>query len=182
LQKLLGEQKYQTAWIGKWHLQSLPQGFNYWRILPDQGNYFQPDFIEMNKDTVRHDGYVTNLISDFSLDWLRNKNAEQPFFLVVGEKATHRNWMPDIQDLGAFDNIDFPLPDNFFDDYNNRIAALEQDMTISKTMILSSDLKVGNQKYSGVLSRLSPEQKASYENYYNKVLKSMIRSRTIAWH
>jgi len=173
LQKLLGQEHYQTAWIGKWHLQSLPQGFNYWRILPDQGNYFQPDFIHMNEDTVRHTGYVTNLISDFSLEWLRTRKTDQPFFLVVGEKATHRNWMPDVQDLGAFDNIDFPLPDNFFDDYKNRIAAFEQDMTISKTMILSSDLKVGNQKYSGVFSRLSPEEKASYENYYNKVTEEL---------
>jgi len=169
VQKLLGQQQYQTAWIGKWHLQSLPQGFDYWRILPDQGNYFQPDFIHMNDDSVRHEGYVTNLISDFSLDWLRNRKADQPFFLVVGEKATHRNWMPDVQDLGAFDSIDFPLPDNFFDNYKNRIAAFEQDMTISKTMILSSDLKVGSQKYSGVFSRLSPEEKASYEKYYNKI-------------
>jgi arylsulfatase A-like enzyme len=169
VQKLLGEQHYQTAWIGKWHLQSLPQGFNFWKILPDQGNYFQPDFIDMNDDTVRHQGYVTDLISDFSLDWLNHRDTASPFFLVVGEKATHRNWMPDIQDLGAFDYKEFPLPGNFFDDYKNRSAAFEQDMTISKTMILSDDLKIGVDYRGWMFGRLSTEQKQAYEAYYKKI-------------
>ena len=170
IQKLLHEQNYQTAWIGKWHLQSLPQGFDFWNILPDQGNYFQPDFINMKNDTVRHQGYVTNLISDFSLDWLNKRDTSAPFFLVVGEKATHRNWMPDIQDLGAFDNQVFPMPGNFFDDYKDRRAALEQDMTISKTMLLENDLKIGaNYQKPGMFGRLSREQKEAYDNYYRKI-------------
>jgi arylsulfatase A-like enzyme len=170
IQKLLHEQHYQTAWIGKWHLQSLPQGFDYWNILPEQGNYFQPDFINMKNDTVRHKGYVTDLISDFSLGWLNNRDTSSPFFLVVGEKATHRNWMPDVQDLGAFDDKEFPLPDNFFDDYKNRKAALEQDMTISRTMILKDDLKIGaNYQGWGMFGRLSAEQKVAYDGYYKKI-------------
>ncbi len=170
VQKLLHEQKYQTAWIGKWHLQSLPQGFDYWNILPDQGHYFQPAFINMQNDTVRHEGYVTNLISDFSLDWLNRRDTSSPFFLVVGEKATHRNWMPDIQDLGAFDDKEFPVPQNFFDDYINRRAAFEQDMTISKTMVLENDLKIGaNYQKPGMFGRLSTEQKEAYDNYYKKI-------------
>ncbi len=170
IQKVLAAQNYQTAWIGKWHLQSLPQGFGYWNILPDQGNYFQPDFINMNNDTVRHNGYVTNLISDFSLDWLNKRDTGAPFFLVVGEKATHRNWMPDVQDLGAFDDKDFPLPDNFFDRYDHRRAAFEQDMTISKTMILKDDLKIGaDYKRPGMFGRLSAHDKEAYESYYKKI-------------
>ena len=91
IQKILSQHNYQTAWVGKWHLQTLPNGFDYWNILPDQGNYFQPDFINMQNDTVRVKGYVTDLISDFSINWLNNRNQQKPFFLVVGEKATHRN-------------------------------------------------------------------------------------------
>jgi arylsulfatase A-like enzyme len=170
VQKLLKEQHYQTAWIGKWHLQTLPQGFDFWNILPDQGNYFQPDFINMQNDTVRKQGYVTDLISDISLDWLGHRDTASPFFLVVGEKATHRNWMPDVQDLGAFDDKEFPLPDNFFDDYKNRRAAFEQDMTISKTMLLDDDLKIGaNYQRRGMFGRLSADQKLAYETYYKKV-------------
>lgn len=83
IQKILGENNYQTAWIGKWHLQSLPNGFDFWRVLPDQGNYFQPDFINMKGDTTRYKGYVTNLISDFALEWLEGRDKNKPFFMVV---------------------------------------------------------------------------------------------------
>lgn len=78
--KNTGTKNYQTAWIGKWHLQTLPNGFDYWKVLPDQGNYFQPDFIDMNKDTLRYKGYVTDLISDFSLEWLNKRDQQKPFF------------------------------------------------------------------------------------------------------
>src|SRR5918993_1161363 len=115
LQKILRHSGYQTAWIGKWHLQTLPEGFDYWTVLPDQGAYFQPDFINMQNDTVRSQGYVSNVISDFSLGWLDKRDTSKPFFLVIGEKASHRNWMPDIQDLTAFDSVVFPLPENFYD-------------------------------------------------------------------
>jgi len=113
VQKILKQNNYQTAWIGKWHLQTLPTGFDYWKILPDQGQYFQPSFIGMKNDTTKHNGYVSNVISDISFDWLDHRDPSKPFFLVVGEKATHRNWMPDTVDLGAFDKINFPYPSNF---------------------------------------------------------------------
>ncbi len=169
IQKILSQKNYQTAWIGKWHLQSLPNGFDYWNILPDQGNYFQPDFINMNKDTVRVKGYVTDLISDYSLQWLKNRNADKPFFLVVGEKATHRNWMPDPNDLAEFENQEFPLPENFFDTYDKRQAATEQDMTISKTMLLHDDLKMGvDYSKRGMFGRMNDQQKAAYKAYYDR--------------
>ena len=170
VQKLLGQANYQTAWIGKWHLQSLPVGFDYWKVLPDQGNYFQPDFVEMTKDTVRYNGYVTNLISDFSLGWLDKRDTTKPFFLVVGEKATHRNWMPAVEDLGAYDAQQFPMPDNFFDTYEGRTAALEQDMTVNKTMTIGDDLKMNiNYDKPGMFGRLTPAEKLAYKNYYGKI-------------
>ncbi len=140
---LLQQNGYQTAWIGKLHLGSLPIGFNYFNILPGQGNYFSPDFINNQNDTIQYKGYVTNLITDFFFDWLQKRDTSKPFFAVVGEKATHREWLPDIPDLGAYDKIDFPLPADFFDSYDSRAAARDQDMTIDKTMRLKEDLKVG---------------------------------------
>jgi arylsulfatase A-like enzyme len=170
LQKILQHANYETAWIGKWHLQSLPKGFDYWKILPEQGNYFQPDFIGLPNDTARYKGYVTNLISDFSIDWLDKRDQNKPFFLVVGEKATHRNWMPDTADLGAFDNQEFPYPGNFFDDYKNRNAAANQDMTISQTMVLGNDLKLGiDYSKPGMFGRMNPAEKKLYESYYKKI-------------
>lgn len=169
VQRVLSQQNYQTAWVGKWHLNTLPKGFDFWRVLPDQGNYFQPDFINMNKDTVRYKGYVTDLISDFALDWLNNRNKEKPFFLVVGEKATHRSWLPDPKDLAEFENREFPLPKNFYDAYKGRRAALEQDMTIDKTMVLGFDLKMGiDYSKPGMYGRMTDEEKAIYKDYYGR--------------
>ncbi|SKA31414.1 Arylsulfatase A [Chitinophaga eiseniae] len=163
--KLLQQHGYQTAWIGKWHLGNLPEGFDFWRILNNQGQYYNPDFIGP-RDTTRVEGYVTNLITQFSVDWLNRRDTSKPFFLVVGEKATHREWLPDIQDLGAYDDKTFPLPATFRDSYKNRIAAQHQDMTIDKTMRLKEDLKVHANYEKGIYGRFTPEQKAAFKAYY----------------
>jgi len=165
--RILQQHNYQTAWIGKWHLGSLPEGFDYWNILPGQGQYYNPDFIKIDGDTTRSSGYVTNLITEFSISWLQQRDTSKPFFMVVGEKATHREWLPDLQDLGAYDNVDFPLPANFKDDYKGRIAAQNQDMTIANTMRLKEDLKVhADYEKSGIYNRFNPEQKKVFMDYY----------------
>ena len=82
--KLLQKAGYETAVIGKWHLESLPTGFDYWEIVPGQGDYYQPRFITMNNDTITKDGYLTNVITDMSLDWMENqRNKEKPFCLFI---------------------------------------------------------------------------------------------------
>ena len=69
--KLLQAAGYETAIVGKWHLESLPTGFDHWEIVPGQGDYYNPAFIEQTGDTVRNEGYITNLITDKSLHWLQ---------------------------------------------------------------------------------------------------------------
>ncbi|MGC4035245.1 MAG: sulfatase [Chitinophagaceae bacterium] len=173
--RILQQNNYQTAWIGKWHLQTLPgDAFNYWMVPPDQGDYYNPDFINMQNDTARINGYITEVISDLAFDWLDNKrDKSKPFFLVIGEKATHREWLPDLQDLGAYDAINFPLPKTLKDNYEGRIAAAHQDMTIAKTMRLKEDLKV-HVEYGKTwpYHRFTPEQQKVFSDYYeNKVSK-----------
>jgi arylsulfatase A-like enzyme len=163
---VLQQNGYQTAWIGKLHLGSLPIGFNYFNILPGQGNYYNPDFINNNNDTIQYKGYVTNLISDFFFNWLEQRDTSKPFFAVVGEKATHREWLPDIQDLGAYDNIDFPLPPTFYDNYDTRPAAKDQDMTIDKTLRLKEDLKVHQGFGSQNFEKDKPGLLAVLKQYY----------------
>jgi arylsulfatase A-like enzyme len=165
--QLLQKNGYQTAWIGKLHLGSLPIGFDYFNILPGQGQYVNPDFINNQKDTIRYNGYVTNLISDFFFNWMKERDSSKPFFAVVGEKATHRPWLPDIEDLGAYDDIQFELPKTFYDNYEGRLAAQNQDMSIEKTFILPYDLKIG-QKFG---DRFNLEQQDAYNNYYSKITR-----------
>jgi arylsulfatase A-like enzyme len=173
--ELLQQSGYQTAWIGKMHLNSLPNGFDYLNVLAGaggQGFYYNPDFVNSHNDTIAYKGYVTNLISQFFFDWLQNRDTSKPFFAVVGEKATHRSWYPDVQDLGAYDSIDFPLPDDFFDNYDTRLAAKDQDMTVDKTMRLKEDLKIGMEfKPGSTPGSLSAEEAKAYQDYYGKITK-----------
>ena len=74
--KLLQQAGYQTALVGKWHLESLPTGFDYWEIVPGQGDYYNPDFITQDNDTIQKHGYVTNIITDDAIDWMENPGCE----------------------------------------------------------------------------------------------------------
>lgn len=164
---------YQTAWIGKWHLETQPQGFNYWQILPGQGSYYNPDFLMMDGSKKRIDGYVSTVVEDVAENWLDKRDSTKPFCLVIGHKATHRTWMPDTSDMGIFDKTIFPLPHNFYDNYNNREAAKKQDMTIAKTMIMGYDLKMFDsgdaESKDGNISRMNAAQRAKFDAYYKPI-------------
>jgi arylsulfatase A-like enzyme len=107
---------YQTAMIGKWHLASEPTGFDYWNILPGQGVYYNPDFLTPG-GRQKHEGYVTDLIGDFSLDWLKQRDRNKPFFLMSHHKAPHRPWQPGPKYKDLFAGQTMPEPDNLFDHY-----------------------------------------------------------------
>ena len=99
--KLLQKAGYNTAMIGKWHLGSNPTGFDHWEILPGQGNYYNPDFI--NKDgTHTENGYVTEIITDKCIKWMKEaKNSGKPFMLMMHHKAPHREWQPGPNELDS---------------------------------------------------------------------------------
>ena len=129
--KMLQASGYQTAMVGKWHLASDPTGFDYWNILPGQGVYHNPPMIEMGKKTP-HTGYVTDIITDISMDWLKKRDKTKPFFLMYHHKAPHRSWQPDAKHARMYEDRDIPLPDTFWDDYSNRCeAAGDAEMRMS---------------------------------------------------
>lgn len=164
---------YQTAWIGKWHLETTPQGFDHWQVLPDQGQYYNPDFLMQDGSKKRYEGYVTNVVEDVAEDWLDQRDQSKPFCLVIGHKATHRVWLPDTSDMGMFDKVKFPLPHNFYDDYKTREAAKIQDMSIAKTMVMGYDLKMfGSEAEAdreGSVKRMNPAQRAKFNAYYEPI-------------
>jgi arylsulfatase A-like enzyme len=163
---------YKTAWIGKIHLGHKLQGFNYFDILNDQGHYFNPDFIS-NKGTERLEGYVSDIVTDKAINWLDSIDTKNPFCLVIGHKATHRTWMPDPKDFGAYDNDEFPLPETFYDDYSSRKAAAGQEMSIDKDMRMGYDLKMfeswEKMMADGNFKRMNEEQKKQYAAYYQPI-------------
>jgi len=138
--KVMGPAGYRTAMIGKWHLVSDPTGFDYWNILPGQGAYYNPPMIEMG-ERKPHEGYATDLIADFSMDWIRKRDPDKPFFLMSQHKAPHRNWQPAERHKDLFKDVTIPEPETLHDDYATRSAAArEQEMTIAYHLN-NSDLK-----------------------------------------
>ncbi|MFR9495906.1 MAG: sulfatase [Rikenellaceae bacterium] len=185
--EMIRQSGYQTAVIGKWHLPIDPKGFDYYKILHDQGDYYNPEFKTKDSDGeyVQEHGYASTLITDASLDWLDNRDRSKPFCLLLHHKTPHRNWMPDIQYLNLYDDVEFPYPDNLFDDYNGREAARTQDMNIDKDLSWSYDLKVDQLKdqdstpwivsdWKRALDRMTPEQLEAWNAAYDPKNEAMI--------
>lgn len=179
MQQMLQKGGYQTAIVGKWHLGGTPTCFDYWKILPGQGDYYNPDFITPT-GRERHEGYVTNVITDMSIDWLRkDRDTTKPFCLIVHHKAIHRTWMADTADLALFEDQTFELPSNFWDDYQGRVAAGKQEMSIDKDMKLIYDLKmqddevsdIYNDKSKATCGRMNPAQRAAWDRHYQPIIK-----------
>jgi arylsulfatase A-like enzyme len=139
--KIFQENGYQTAIVGKWHLRSQPTGFDYWNVLPGQGLYYNPQFINNGKDTT-YEGYVTDIITDKTLEWLKQRDSDKPFMLMMHHKAPHRNWMPALRHLDKFEEGFSKLPETFFDDYAGRDHLKKQTLTIADHMSLGYDLKM----------------------------------------
>ena len=115
--QLLQDAGYQTAMFGKLHFGNNPKGFDEFKILPAQGSYYNPRFITKDGDTVI-EGYVTDIITDLTLNWLEEeRNLEKPFLLMYLHKAPHRAWLPAERHYKEFTKKEFPLPETLFDDY-----------------------------------------------------------------
>lgn len=140
LPKILQANGYRTAIVGKWHLWSEPTGFDYWNVLPAQGHYYNPSFIKRGKDTT-YKGYVTDIITDLALQWI-DSNKSQPFFLMLHHKAPHRNFMPPLKYLHKFDEVTFPLPATFYDNYKKRPALQRQQITVAHDLDIRYDTKI----------------------------------------
>ena len=205
--QILQQEGYTTAVVGKWHLGSKPVGFDYWEILRGQGQYYSPEFItniasDMTTEVTvkdesgqvvevelenRYDGeYVTTKTADLALNFLQNRDEAKPFLLIYNHKAPHRNWMPDVDELGEIDTSHLVVPDNFYDTYEGRPGAASQTLEIND-MYLSYDLKLEKHEYEGDLEdmsdgwseyweskfygRMSEEQKARWDAYYTEANK-----------
>ena len=179
--KLLQKAGYTTGIVGKWHLYGLPQGFDYWKILEDQGHYYNPTFIYQGQngkeaDTLDVHGYATDIITNQAIEFLDDvKDSGKPFMLMIHHKAPHRNWMPALRHLNKYDSIQFPLPDTYFTNHEGSLASKDQLQTIYKDMYEGHDLKMTKKKGSPELAwnpwptdfeRMTAEQRAAWDKAY----------------
>lgn len=185
--KLLRKAGYQTAVIGKWHLKSTPQGFDYFDVLKGQGPYYNPPMLTGGIESVatlnKHVGYTTEIIRDKALEWLKkDRDAEKPFMLMFQHKAPHRNWQPAPQYLTWLDDKTIPEPKSLFDDYTNRASpAAKQTMTI-REHLNDNDLKLKTP--GGLTAEQLSAWNAAYEPKNREYLAkrdSMSEKEVIQW-
>ncbi len=179
--QLLQSAGYQTAMFGKLHFGNTPKGFDEFKILPGQGDYYNPDFITSTGDTTIK-GHVTDIITDLTIDWLENRRKpDQPFLLLYLHKAPHRAWMPAQRHYEAFTKKTFPMPTTLMDDYASRSQASPQsEMSILNHMYLSYDNKLPtsvmrdlgfeeDKMYEHMMSRLDETQRSQWDAVYNPI-------------
>ena len=164
--KVLQQNGYRTALMGKWHIRQDPRGFDEWKILPGQGLYNDPDFLH-NGEKRQERGYATDVTTDFALDFLRKSGAsEQPWCLVYQHKAPHRPFTPAERHAKMFEDIDWPKPATYDDDYaTRRIAKEAEDMRFDVS--LAGD-------YPDLPKNLSGEAKRDW--IFNRFVKDHFRA------
>lgn len=197
--ELLQEAGYQTAIVGKWHMGCDPKGFDYYHVYNDQGQYWNPQYrgTDTNNEFVVEDGYSTDLTTDHALSFIEHRDPSKPFCLLLHHKAPHRNWQANLKYLGMYDDVEFPMPENFYDDYATRgSAARTQKMSVTRDMRWEQDFKVpemldlnnpdSKDSYNalmGEINRMTPEQRSAWGRYYfprnRRLLEAQLKGKDL---
>ncbi len=189
--KLLQSNGYQTAMIGKIHLEGNPQGFDYSMVLPGQGQYYNPDFL-INGVKKHIPGYCTEIVTEYALKWLSEmRDKTKPFCLLYHQKAPHRNWLPAPKYVNLYDDKTFTPPSTFYDDYSGRgTAAKTQEMKIDGHGQWGHDFKLivdpngDSTNFVSDLKRMDPKQRQNwmdaYESENQAFLKANLQGKALA--
>ncbi len=204
--QLFQQAGYQTAMFGKLHFGNNPKGVDEFMILPGQGNYINPDFITSRGDTTIT-GYVTDIITDLTIDWLdKKRDKEKPFMMMYLHKAPHRPWWPSPEKFAEFSKKKYPLPETLFDDYTGRgTAAKTAEMNILNHMQYHHDSKIYPETFEmmepvvpevkeyrngfwGPYGRANEQQRAKYEpvleeinNFFKKNWTGLSEKEKMEW-
>lgn len=186
--EILRRSGYETALFGKWHLRSQPWGFDYWKVGPGQGFYHNPVFVSSTdnisyshrttKRSKRTKGYYTDLVTDYALQWLKDRDDKQPFFMMLHHKAPHGKWEPADRHKNYLADVQIPEPETLWEDFSHRSDAT-RDMGTSITSRLAPrrtmvndvqkpDWPAGSLDLSGMSDK--EQGKAAYQKYLHDYL------------
>ncbi len=189
--KMMQKNGYQTAVVGKWHLHCEVKGFDYYDVLPGQGFYFDPYFLDKDTDWgaiesihmrergKRHTGYVTDIITEKCLDWLEKRDKERPFMLMCHHKAPHDDFEYHPRYEHILDTVEIPEPDSLWEDKSHRsIGSRDYGTTVSdKNKRRSAVKRMSRQDYpTGPLDIKGLDEKERTKAAYQKYLKDYLRT------
>ena len=178
----LKEVGYETAMIGKWHLHTEPNGFDYYSVLPGQGLYFNPVFKQSGtawttkKVGKEYEGYVTDIITDQGIEWLEDRDDNKPFFMMLHHKAPHGLWEYAPRHKHLFEGVNIPEPESLLEDKTHRSEGSKpygRDMLNLSTRM--SEGKNGKEWPTGKLDVSGMTDEEKIEAAYQKYLKDYLR-------
>ena len=109
---------YKTAFLGKWHMgnaDDAPQpGFDYWLSFKGQGVYYSPTFNINGKQVAHKDGYTTDLLTDYAIEWMGKQDKDKPFFLYLSHKAVHADFQPAKRHAGVYKDMPIQYPASMY--------------------------------------------------------------------
>lgn len=178
LARMMGEAGYETAMIGKWHLKDEPAAFAYYCVLPGQGSYFNPvfrtrgdlDWPQNETRISRYDSvHSSDAITDLSLDWLRKRDTDKPFFLMHHFKAPHDNFENAERYDWLYGDTEIPEPASLWErgqhgpldgpQYGTSVSKRNSRRNMGHHMFVDGELP--DQKYT----------RESYQRYLKKFLR-----------
>ena len=127
---------YETAYFGKWHMgheEDDPRpGFDHWESFKGQGVYYNPT-LNINGERVTYDDstYISDLLTEHAIEWMKNRESEKPFFLYLSHKAVHAMFKPAQRHMNDYANEEIIYPPS----YNTSELPVKGLMVLIHTMV-----------------------------------------------
>lgn len=175
----LQKKGYQTSFFGKWHMGNTddqPQpGFDYWLSFRGQGVYYNPVFNINGKQVPQPEGsYITDKLTDYTIDWLNKRDSRNPFFVYLSHKGVHAEFEPAKRHAGKYKDITIICPPSM---YLTATASSKTFGTVTapQTKVNYNDIPqwVRNQRYSWHGVDYMYHGQIIFDDFYRRYLETL---------
>ena len=175
----LQKKGYQTSFFGKWHMGNTddqPQpGFNYWLSFRGQGVYYNPVFNINGQQVPQPEGsYITDKLTDYTIDWLNKRDGKKPFFVYLSHKGVHAEFEPAKRHVGKYKDVTIMCPPSMY------LTATDSSKTFGivtppQTKVNYNDIPrwVRNQRYSWHGVDYMYHGQIIFDDFYRRYLETL---------